>query len=377
MKILIVGPAHPYRGGIAALNERLAVQLQSEGHDVEIVSFTLQYPGFLFPGTTQYTDAPAPKQLKITRAINSINPFNWIIKGLKYKKTKPDLVIVRYWLPFMGPSTGTLCRLIKKNKHSRILSIVDNILPHENRPGDKLFTRYFTKSVDGFLAMSNSVYSDLDLFIGQKPKIYSPHPVYDHYGEIIDKQEAKKRLNLDQSVNYLLFFGFIRDYKGLDLLLEALTNKELLSHNVKLLVAGEFYSNEKKYYDLIKTLGVEKHVELRTGYIPENEVNLYFCACDIVSQPYKSATQSGVTQIGYHFEKPMLVTNVGGLPEIIAHDKCGYVVEVNSGAISSALIDFYTKQREAEMIKEVKKAKKKFGWDALSKSIFTLSDLCN
>jgi glycosyltransferase involved in cell wall biosynthesis len=225
--------------------------------------------------------------------------------------------------------------------------------------------------------MSNSVYSDLDLFIGQKPKIYSPHPVYDHYGEIIDKQEAKKRLNLDQSVNYLLFFGFIRDYKGLDLLLEALTNKELLSHNVKLLVAGEFYSNEKKYYDLIKTLGVKKHVELRTGYIPENEVNLYFCACDIVSQPYKSATQSGVTQIGYHFEKPMLVTNVGGLPEIIAHDKCGYVVEVNSGAISSALIDFYTKQREAEMIKEVKKAKKKFGWDALSKSIFTLSDLCN
>lgn len=253
---------------------------------------------------------------------------------------------------------------------------MDNILPHENRVGDKLFTHYFSRSVHGFLAMSNSVFRDLDQFINKKPKIFSPHPVYDHYGELIDKERAKKALNLDTKYNYLLFFGFIRDYKGLDLLFEAMAHPNFNNKNVKVLVAGEYYSNEKKYLDMIERLGIAEKVVLRTDYIPEDKVNLYFCACDMVTQPYKSATQSGVTQIGYHFEKPMLVSNVGGLPEIIEHNKCGYVVEPVPSAIANALNDFYKQAREAEMIKGVKEAKAKFAWNILTRSIFKLYSLC-
>lgn len=376
MKIFIIGPAHPYRGGIAALNDRLAQQLVAEGHQTEVISFKLQYPGFLFPGKTQFTDSPCPENLKQRQIINSINPLNWIFTGFNLRKEKPDLVIVRYWLPFMGPSTGTICRIIGNNKKSIIISVVDNILPHEKRLGDVLFTKYFTNSVNGFIAMSSNVLNDLDQFVGKKPKMLTPHPIYDHYGELISKSEALKKLNLDQSYQYLLFFGFIRDYKGLDLLFEAMANDKIKNRKIKLIVAGEFYSNEKKYTDLIHALNITDQVELFTNYIPETEVNLYFCACDLVTQPYKSATQSGVTQIGYHFEKPMLVTNVGGLPEIIEDQKCGYVVEPNSNAIANAIIDFYDNKREKLMIEEVKKAKEKFGWDKLTKTIFKIFDHC-
>ncbi|MFO7818278.1 MAG: glycosyltransferase, partial [Desulfovibrionales bacterium] len=243
MYIIIIGPAHPLRGGIAALNERLASQLINEGHDVEIYSFKLQYPGFLFPGKTQYTDTEPPANLKIFSAINSINPFNWLRIGLKIKRQQPDMVIVRYWLPFMAPSTGTICRLARKNKKTRVIAITDNILPHESRPGDRQLTRFFTKSVDGFVAMSKNVFNELDLFIKNKPKQLSPHPIYDHYGESVPKNIAKKQLLLNPDLNYLLFFGFIRDYKGLDLLLKSLSfNKLKEMDQLKIIIAGEFYS---------------------------------------------------------------------------------------------------------------------------------------
>lgn len=373
MKIFIIGPAHPYRGGIAALNERLALQLQKEGHEVEIISFTLQYPGFLFPGKTQYTNADAPTGLSIKRKINSINPLNWILTGLSLRKQKPDLVIVRFWLPFMGPSTGTVCHLLNR-KHTKVVAVVDNILPHEKRPGDKFFTRYFCNAIDAFVAMSGSVYEDLDLFIKKKPKKLTPHPIYDHYGELIAKEEAIKALKLDPAYKYVLFFGFIRDYKGLDLLMEAFKKLDTEKLKVRLLVAGEYYSNEQKYLSLIDSLGIKNDVIMHTDYIPESKVNLYFCAADIVAQPYKSATQSGVTQIGYHFNKPMLVTNVGGLPEIIEDQKCGYVLPTSPDAISKAINDFYENRREQSMIDEVKKAKVKFAWDRLTK---TIVDLCS
>jgi glycosyltransferase involved in cell wall biosynthesis len=377
MKIFIIGPAHPYRGGIAALNDRLAQQLLAEGHQTEVISFKLQYPGLLFPGTTQFTDSPAPKGLKQRRLINSINPLNWIYTGLKLRKEKPDLIIVRFWLPFMGPSTGTVCRLLKRKNKNKVIALVDNILPHEKRPGDMLFTRYFTSAIDGFVAMSRSVFNDLDQFIGKKPKQLTPHPIYDHYGKIIEKDEALQKLNLDKNYQYLLFFGFIRDYKGLDLLLEAMATDQIRHSNIKLIVAGEFYANEKKYIDLIEQLNLNEKVILCTSYIAEDKVNRYFCACDLVAQPYKTATQSGVTQIAYHFEKPMLVTNVGGLPEIVEDQKCGYVVEVNSKAIANAISDFYNNKREAQMLNEVKKAKEKFAWDKLTKTIFQIYNDCS
>jgi glycosyltransferase involved in cell wall biosynthesis len=375
MKIIIIGPANPFRGGIAALNERLAIQLIKEGHDVEIISFSLQYPKFLFPGKTQYTDAIPPKNLTIYPIINSINPLNWIKVGFKLKKKNADLVIVRFWLPFMSPSTGTICKILKRNNKSKVIAIIDNLLPHEARFGDKTLTQYFINQTDGLLAMSECVYNDLDIFRKNQPKKLSPHPIYDHYGEIISKKEAIKKLNLDNSFHYILFFGFIRDYKGLDLLLEALADPILENFKLKLIVAGEFYSNEEKYKNIIENLSIQDKVIIRSEYIPEHEVNQYFCAAGLITQPYKSATQSGVTQIGYHFNKPMLVTNVGGLSEIIEDGKCGYVVNPDPQSISKALLDFFKNERESMMVEEVKMAKEKFSWAHFTKSIFEINNL--
>lgn len=376
MHVIIVGPAYPYRGGIAALNERLAYEYQKQGHKVEIYTFTLQYPNFLFPGKTQYSESPAPEDLKIYRKINSCNPFNWIKIGKEIKKKNPDLVITRFWLPFMAPCLGTIERVVKRNKHTKVVSLVDNIIPHEKRIGDKIFASYFVKSTQGFVAMSRSVLEDLSLFDSKKPRVYSPHPLYDHYGLRISNQEAQNNLGLDTSCKYVLFFGFIRGYKGLDLLLDAFGNKRLRELNVKLIVAGEFYGNEEQYMKQIKDLGIEDRVELHTYFIPDDKVNNYFCAADIVAQPYRTATQSGVTQVAFHFEKSMLVTNVGGLPEIVPHGKIGYVVEPDANEIAKALIDFYENEREKEFEQNVKEEKRKYEWvnmieafDKLTKSI--------
>lgn len=365
MKVVLIGSAHPLRGGLAAYNERLARAFQDAGDEVTIYSFSLQYPGFLFPGKSQYTDEPAPKGLVIKTCINSINPFNWIRVGNEIKKRKPDLVICKFWLPFMGPCFGTILRSIKKNNHTRVISIIDNIIPHEKRLGDRAFANYFVKPVDGFIAMSRSVLKDLERFTRTKPKVFSPHPIYDHFGPIIPKAQAKKNLGLDEQTNYLLFFGFIRDYKGLDWLIEAFTDERFRKMNLKLVVAGEFYTDAKPYHDLIAKHKLETAIVLRTDFIPDSKVADYFCAADIIVQPYKDATQSGVTQIGYHFEKPMLVTDVGGLGEIIPHGKAGYVVKPSPRAIADALVDFYEKKREQEFIASAKEEKKKYSWQVM------------
>lgn len=372
MKIVILGPAHPYRGGIAVLNERLALELLTEGHEVSIINFKMQYPGFLFPGKTQYTDDPAPEKLKISREVNSVNPFNWFNVGKKLKKLSPDLVIVRYWLPFMGPALGSICRLVRRNRHTKIICIADNIIPHEKRLGDRLFTRYFAHSVDGFVAMSDEVLRDIDIFVSHPVKSLAPHPVYDHYGRILSRGEALANLKLEPEYRYLLFFGFIRDYKGLDLLLEAMNDPRMKEKPLKLIIAGEYYGNEEHYQNIITRYQLEEKLVLRTDYIPSNEVNNYFCAVDLVVQPYKSATQSGVTQIGYHFNKPMLVTRVGGLAEIISHQRSGYVVEPDSQAIADAICDFYDCGREQEFVCETKRLKEKFSWRNLTEKILEI-----
>ncbi|MFA9390918.1 MAG: glycosyltransferase [Prolixibacteraceae bacterium] len=377
MKILIIGPANPYRGGIAALNERLAIQLIKEGHNVEIINFSLQYPSFIFPGKTQFTSSPAPRELKITRMLNAMNPFNWIRTGIKLSKYKADIVLVRFWLPLMAASSGTVCKLIRRNKHSKIIAIVDNLLPHEKRPGDKVLTQYFMNQTDGLIALSDCVFNDLDLFRKDQPKLLTPHPIYDHYGDRMLKQNALQLLELDPSFHYLLFFGFIRDYKGLDILLEAISHPEIFSKNIKLIVAGEYYSNEEKYTRLIHDLNLNDKVILHTEYISDDTINQYFCAADLITQPYKTATQSGVTQIGFHFHKPMLVTNVGGLPEIIKDKVSGYVVNPDPQSIVTALLDFFENNREQQMIVEVEKAKGQFSWDNLTNAIFEINTLCS
>jgi glycosyltransferase involved in cell wall biosynthesis len=373
MKITILGPAHPFRGGIAALNERLAKQLITEGHEVNIVSFTVQYPKILFPGKTQFSEQKETFNFPITREVNSVNPFNWIKTGRKLRQAKPDLLIVRFWLPFMGMSLGTICRQVKKNRHTKIISVVDNFIPHEKRPGDRFLSSYFAKPVHGFLAMSGSVLNDLNDFDNQKPKKLTPHPIYDHYGKIETRETALEKLNLSKDFSYILFFGFIRDYKGLDLLIEALTNKFFKENKIKLLVAGEFYADPAKYLQLIKELNLEDQIILKTDYIPNNEVQNYFNAADIVAQPYKSATQSGVTQIGYHFSKPMLVTDVGGLSEIIPHMKAGYVVPVDSNKIGEALIDFFENDRKNTFTENARLEKERFSWDKMTNTIYSLA----
>lgn len=375
MKIVLLGSAHPLRGGLAAYNERLAHEFLAQGHEVIIYTFSLQYPSFLFPGTSQYSDEPAPKDLNIEVKVNSINPFNWIKVGLEIKKLKADLMVVKFWLPFMGPCFGTINRIVHGNKKTKIVSIIDNIIPHEKRPGDKILSNYFVKSVDGFIAMSRSVLDDLNTFDSSKPKLFSPHPLYDNFGPAISKAEALSKLGLQQGKPYLLFFGFIRDYKGLDILLKAMSDERIRNSEIRLIVAGEFYADSKPYTDLIAELKIEEKVILRTDFIPDSEVRNYFCAADIVVQPYKHATQSGVTQICYHFNNPMLVTNVGGLPEIVPHNVVGYIAEPDADEIANYIHAFYADNKHEEFVKNILIEKNKYTWKAMTDKVFEVVKL--
>jgi glycosyltransferase involved in cell wall biosynthesis len=368
-KICILGTAYPYRGGLAVYNERLANAFQDEGSSIKIETFTLQYPGFLFPGKTQFADWEAPKNLVIEQSVNSINPLNWIKVGRKIRKQKPDLLLIKYWLPFMAPCFGTIARIAKKNGHTKVISILDNIIPHEKRPGDKLFSSYFSKSVDAFVAMSKSVLSDLDHFDTKKPRAFCPHPLYDNFGPKVERPKALQNLNLDPQYQYILFFGLIRDYKGLDLLIEAFADERFRQLKIKLIIAGEFYSDEEKYTQQISEHKLEEHIELHNRFVPDPEVGSYFGAADIIAQPYKTATQSGVTQIGYHFEKPMLVTNVGGLAEIIPDEKVGYVVEPNPKAIADKLVDFFENKKATSFHENILEEKKKYTWNTMTSTI--------
>ncbi len=363
--IILLSPAHPLRGGIAASSERLAQELQAQGAKVEIISFRLQYPGFLFPGKTQYTNDPAPEGLKISTLVNSINPFNWLKVGNQIRRAQPDLLIVRYWLPFMGPCLGTIARIAKRNKHTRVIAITDNVTPHEKRPGDRLLTRYFVNSADGFVVMSRSVGEDLRQFTASKPYHYTPHPIYDSYGELVSREAALQQLKLPENQQYILFFGFIRQYKGLDLLLRAMADERVRSLPVRLIVAGEFYDDDAPYRELIVQHHLTEKVILHDDFIPNEQVKYYFGAADLVVQPYRTATQSGISQLAFHFEKPMIVTRVGGLPEIVRHGEEGYVVDVDAAAIAEAIVDFFEHERQSEMTRNVRVGKARYGWDQM------------
>ena len=368
-KVVLIGSAYPLRGGLATYNERLIREYRDQGDDASIYTFSLQYPGFLFPGKTQYSTEPAPADLPIKVAINSVNPFNWIRIGREIKKMRPDLVLVKFWMPFMAPCFGTICRIIRRNGHSRVISIIDNIIPHEKRPGDRLLAGYWVCSVDGFIAMSKSVLDDLETFDKVKPKVYCPHPLYDNFGAAIPKKTAKEKLKLDPDSHYVLFFGFIRDYKGLDLLLKAFAEEPVRSLGLKLLVAGEFYTSAEPYMEIIRKHQLEDKVVLSNDFIADSEVGNYFCAADLVVQPYKSATQSGVTQIAYHFNKPMIITNVGGLSEFVPDGKTGYVVDPDEKAIAGAISRFYTENKEAEFSVNAGEEKKKYSWTRMTEAI--------
>ncbi len=372
-KVIIIGPAFPFRGGISNFNNALGKAFYDKSYDITLYSFSLQYPSFLFPGTTQYETGDPPKHLKIKTIINSINPFNWLRVSRLINNENPELVIIRYWLPFMAPCLGTISYFL--NKKIKILAITDNIIPHEKRLGDNLLTKYFVSSCDAFLSLSASVLDDLNKFTNSTFKKFIPHPIYDVFGDKISKKEALLRLKLDPEDKHLLFFGFVRKYKGLDLMLRAMADKRIKEIGVKLIIAGEFYENKNEYLDLIDELNISDQIIMRSDFIPSDEVKNYFCASDMVTQTYRTATQSGVTQIAYSFERPMLVTDVGGLAEIVPHNLVGYVTSQEPNDISESIIDFYKNNRESYFESNVKKEKKRFSWDSFILGIDELMSL--
>lgn len=371
--VVIIGPAHPFRGGLAAFDEQLARAFTRQGYTTVIYTFSLQYPEFIFPGATQYSDKAAPEDITILQKINTVNPLNWLMVGNELKKAAPGIVVVRFWLPLMGPALGSIIRLAKKNRHTKVIAITDNVIPHEKRIGDTVFTRYFLKACDAFITMSDNVLKDLRTFEPVKPAASVLHPLYNNFGSITDKEEARRFLHINSTDKVLLFFGFIRRYKGLDLLLEALKlvkNNGAATglHNIKLLIAGEFYEDEKGYLDKIQQLGIGENVLLKTGFIPEEEVKYYFGAADVVVQPYRNATQSGVTPLAYHFEKPMIVTNVGALPDYVPHEKVGLVTAPDPQAIADAIVRYF-QLGEQYFIPHLRNEKGKYSWEKLVLSI--------
>lgn len=372
-KVIIIGPAWPLRGGLATFDQRLAKQFNDEGLECSIFSFSLQYPSFLFPGTTQYSSDPAPQNLAIYTAINSVDPFNWLSVGNRIKKMRPDIIVVRYWLPFMGPALGTILRRARRNKHTKIIAITDNVIPHEKRPGDTLFTKYFLGSCDAFVTMSEKVMNDLKKFVNNKPAQQVLHPLYDNFGAPVAKEEARKHLGLPVDEKIILFFGFIRKYKGLDILLETMKILKSRNEQVKLLVAGEFYEDEKPYQQQIATLGIEDSLFMRTQFIPDSEVKYYLCAADAVVQPYRNATQSGVTPLAYHFEKPMVVTNVGSLPALVSDNEVGLVAEPEPASLADAIVRYF-QLGENYFIPHLRREKDKYSWKRMTESILKLAD---
>jgi glycosyltransferase involved in cell wall biosynthesis len=370
-KIFIIGPAYPLRGGLATFDELFCKAFNEQGHDCEIISYSLQYPNFLFPGSTQFdTSGNAPQKIKIHTLINSVNPFSWIKTARFIKKQKPDFIVFRFWIPFMGPALGSIARLIRKSG-IKVLAITDNVIPHETRPGDVAFAKYFINACDGFVTMSKAVMGDLEKFTNTIHKKYLLHPLYTSFGEKLNKHDARIALGLPEDKQIVLFFGLIRKYKGLDMLLDAM-NELKANPNIILVIAGEFYEDKQPYLDLIEKYQIRKQVILHAKFISNEDVKLYFSAADLVALPYRSATQSGVTQVSFHFEVPTLVTNVGGLGEIIPDKIAGYVVAPNGKAIAEGIKDYFENNRMLSFTEGMKKEKQKYDWKIFVEEVIDL-----
>ena len=369
--IVFLGPAHPFRGGIASSSERLALALQDMGHSVKMYTYTTQYPKWLFPGKSQFTDTLAPVDLHIERAYSSINPISWKKLSNRLKSEKVDLIINRFWLPYLGVSAGYLLNKKRLAKNTKVTTIVDNLFPHQNMPGDKQCINYFMQSHKDFIVMSSSVGKEIEENFKNKNTELILHPVYDNYGEPIRKEAACEDLELDPSYNYILFFGFIKPYKGLDLLLKSIDKAYFIKKQIKLLIAGEVYGSDDKYHKLIKDLGLEDIVLFHNRYISDEQVKSYFCASDLIAQTYLTATQSGISQIALHFEKSVLVTNVGGLSEMVLHQKTGYVVSKNKNAIAESVKDFFDNDRQTHFAKHIVAFKEENTWERFAQKLLS------
>ncbi len=377
MKILCIGPGHPLRGGISNFNTALCSNLAAAGHQASIISFTLQYPGFLFPGTSQYDPGEPPGgtagRVAVLPMINSINPLSWIRTARRIRREAPGLVVLHHWMPFMAMSLGGIVKRLGRDRTFPVIAICHNVVPHEKQAGWKFLSRRLLKRCDGFVVLSRSVLDDLSMFTDSRFKVFVPHPAYDLFGDAVEREEAARYMGLDPGGTYLLFFGLVRKYKGLDLLLRAFALVKDRLPDLKLVIAGEFYGEKGEYLNLISSLGIGERIVLHDRFIPSREVKYYFSVADLVVQPYRTATQSGISQIAYHFGVPMLVTGVGGLPEIVSDQKVGYVTPVDEKAIAESIVDFFRNDRAAEFRKNVAIERKRFTWDAMSSQILELA----
>ncbi|HTY59828.1 MAG TPA: glycosyltransferase [Bacteroidota bacterium] len=368
MKITIVGTAYPLRGGIAHYNALLYRELGAR-HAVDIVTFRRQYPGFLFPGKTQQEEGAADGfRVPAEVLVDSINPLNWVTTGRRIRSRRPDLVIFKYWLPFFGPCFGTIARVVKRGSDAKVLFICDNVVPHERRPGDRLFTRYAFGAVDSFVVQSRAVERDLLAFVPEASYAYVPHPVYNGFGSTVPVADARHRLGI--TARYvLLFFGYVRKYKGLDVLLDAVALlKDQL--DLALIVVGEIYDGEQAYREQILRLGLASRVTLRSDYVPNDEVKYYFSAADAVVLPYTSATQSGIAQIAYNFDLPVIASDVGGLSEVVHDGVTGALVPPGDPrALASKILEYCTTMDRERLRAAVREEKKQYSWENLVAAI--------
>jgi glycosyltransferase involved in cell wall biosynthesis len=367
VKIAIISTAYPLRGGIAHYVALLGEAL-AKRHEVHTITFKRQYPSFLFPGKTQEESGEGVHSAPAPQLVDSINPFNWYAVGRKLREQKYDLLIFKYWLPFFGPCFGTIARAAKRRTNTRVLYICDNVIPHEHRPFDAAFTRYAFRSVDHFIVQSRTVERQLNEFWPGASYRLAPHPVYNIFGTPMDKQEARNALGV-RGKRVLLFFGYVRAYKGLHVLLRAIAAlpREMELH---LMVVGEFYDDEQKYRSLIRELGLEDRVSINSDYVPNEDVGRYFSASDAVMLPYVSSTQSGIAQIAYNFDKPVIATDVGGLSEVIIDGATGYIVPPEDASrLAAAIKKFFDEGREAEFAARVRQEKGKYSWDNMVVSI--------
>jgi len=370
MKIFIVGTAYPMRGGIAHYVALLFLKLQEMGHDVRIISFKRQYPKFLFPGKTQQDTSQEVIDLPSLPMIDSINPFSWLRTFWLIRKEKPELVIYKYWIPFFAPCYGTIVLLSHLFSRAKSLYIGDNIEPHEKIPVlNFLLTQWALWQVDFFIVQSASVRRDLLKYKPAARFKEIPHPVYEIFKENHTQSEARIALGLAESERVLLFFGYIRAYKGLNYLIDALP-LVLEKLKVRLVIAGEFYEDEAKYRRQISDLHLEQDILLKADYIPNEEVGIYYAAADVVVLPYVSATQSGIVQIAYNYNKPVITTNVGGLPEVIDAGKTGYIVPAKDpAALAEAILRFYHERDQIDFSGNIQVHKQQYSWERLAQAM--------
>lgn len=375
MNIVLIGTAYPLRGGIAHYVGLLWKYL-SRRHDVSIVTFSRQYPKILFPGKSQDESGDAGIPVDSVQWIDSINPFNWIRTGLRVRALKPDLIVFKFWMPFFAPSYGTIAAIARWGRATRTMFICDNVIPHERRPGDKLLTQFAFRFIDSYVVQSRAVERDLRLWKKDPLLSYLPHPVYEIFGEETTRSEARARLrevdramDLAEDERVLLFFGYVRDYKGLDVILDAMP-AILEKMPVRLLVVGEFYNNEQQYRDQVARLGIGDAVIFHSDYVPNEEVGAYFSAADLLTLPYKSATQSGIIQIAYNFHRPVIATDVGGLGEVIVDGRTGAIVPPEQpAALAEAVLAFFEGDRFEQYRAAVIEEKKKYSWEHMAEGI--------